>query len=317
MDSFRTDIKISKPLFRIDHSDTIFSIGSCFAEHMHSNFSHHYFRSYSNPNGIVYNPVSIALQMNHLLIDAEWMKEDLLFDHDLYHGLHHHGDFSGTDELTVLSKMNQEKKNAQLHLQKSTIVLITFGTSIVYTLKKSNRIVANCHKIPASEFSRRFLTINEIIDHTFHWIESLMKINPSIHFIFTISPVRYLKEGFSENTRSKSRLALAIEQLCTMNSAIHYFPAYEIVMDDLRDYRFYKDDLIHPSDTATKYVWQKFRETYFDQETTNLVDALGKIRRAQMHKPIHPDSMAHRKFIAKLEMDIIELQQKYPYLNLS
>lgn len=316
MVSFRSEIKIPKTVFKIKYTDSIFCIGSCFTEHIHKKLENLFFHSYSNPNGIVYNPISISDQIMHLLTSVAWTGEDLYFDGELYHGLHHHGDFSGRVEEEVLNKMNTTSNEARGQLVKSDILLVTLGTSIVYILKEKNVLVANCHKIPNTLFERKFLEIDEIVDKTNEWIGALSKINPQVNIILTISPVRYLKEGFTDNTYSKARLALAVEKLCKSNSNIHYFPAYEIVLDDLRDYRFYGEDLIHPNDTAIDYVWSKFKETYFNQESINLLDKLEQIHKAKNHRPIHPDSMENRKFMTKLEMDIIELKMKYPELNL-
>jgi len=241
---------------------------------------------------------------------------DLYFDGELYHGLHHHGDFSGRNEQAVLDNMNESGRYAKEHLEKSDVVLVTLGTSIVYVLKEKNIHVANCHKIPNYSFERKFLEVDEIVESTSEWINALTRINPQVNIILTISPVRYLKEGFTDNTLSKARLALAVEKLVKSNNNIHYFPAYEIVLDDLRDYRFYSEDLAHPNRTAIDYVWSKFKEIYFNQDSIHLLDKLDQIRKAKNHRPIHADSMEHRKFLAKLEMDIIELKMKYPDLNL-
>lgn len=316
MTSFRSEIKIPKSVFKIKYTDAIFCIGSCFTEHIHKKFESLFFSSYSNPNGIVYNPVSISRQINHLLSDEEWASLDLYFDGEWYHGLHHHGDFSGRNEQAVLDNMNESGRYAKEHLEKSDVVLVTLGTSIVYVLKEKNILVANCHKIPNYSFERKFLEVDEIVDSTSEWINALTRINPQVNIILTISPVRYLKEGFTDNTLSKARLALAVEKLVKSNNNIHYFPAYEIVLDDLRDYRFYSEDLAHPNRTAIDYVWSKFKEIYFNQDSIHLLDKLDQIRKAKNHRPIHADSMEHRKFLAKLEMDIIELKMKYPDLNL-
>lgn len=316
MASFRSEIKIPKSVFKIKYTDHIFSIGSCFTQHIHGKLVDHYFNSFSNPCGIVFNPVSISNQINHLLKNETWEARDLFFDGELYHGLHHHGDFSGANEQKVLATLNSTAVLAAEKLIKADILLITFGTSIVYVLKEKNVLVANCHKIPNHFFDRKFLEVEEIVDSTDTWINSLTKINPHLNIILTISPVRHLKEGFTDNTLSKARLALAVEKLCKSNNNIHYFPAYEIVLDDLRDYRFFGEDLVHPNDMAIDYVWSKFKETYFNHESINLLDKLDQIHKAKNHRPIHPDSMAHRKFLAKLDMDIIELKMKYPELNL-
>ncbi len=312
MNSFRTDIKLKPIDLNFTHGKSIFCIGSCFTEHIHTKLNLSGFQSLCNPCGIVYNPVSIQNQIFRLLTNQPWNENDLILHNELYHGLYHHGSFSDNDKMKVLDKMNLNTQLVNNHLLSASFMLVTFGTSIVYTLKEKNIIVANAHKIPAHAFTRRFLELNEIVHSTREWINLVKDIHPDCQFIFTVSPVRYLKEGFTDNTRSKALLHLAIEEITKSMESVHYFPAYEIILDDLRDYRFYKEDMIHPSDQAIEYVWKCFKETFFSSETHTLSEKVFNLNKSLNHKPLHEHTIAHQSFMKNLHIEIELLKKKHP-----
>jgi GSCFA family len=316
MNKFRTEIRIPEPDFKLTYLNSIFSIGSCFTEHIHERLRTGYFKSYSNPCGIVYNPSSIKTQMMHLLHDHRWSEADLIEHEGLYHGIHHHGVFSNALKENALNHMNAAMDQARLHLQSSACLLLTFGSALVYNLLEKNSIAANCHKIPSSRFEKRLLDVEEIVESSKVWITSLLTLHPEIKIIATISPVRYLKEGFEENTRNKARLVLALEQLCTSYPQLYYFPAYEIVLDDLRDYRFFKEDMSHPNVLAITYVWDLFKSTFMDNETLALNEKLNKIRLGLQHRPLHPESPGHQRFKLQLEKNIEEIRLRYPFIEM-
>ena len=315
MPGFRTEIKIARSAFSLNHQDHFFCIGSCFADHIHSRLREDFFYSGCNPCGIVYNPFSISHQMMQVLDGKMWDENDLVYHDDLYHGMHHHGSYSHPDKVIALDGMNKSLIAAQHNLYQVSCMVITLGTAIVYTLKERDILVANCHKIPASHFDRRMLSVQEIVDSNTSWIARITDQNPGIKIILTISPVRYLKEGFTDNTLSKARLALAVEQLCKTFHQVHYFPAYEILLDDLRDYRFYKEDMIHPGDQAIDYIWEAFLHAYMDNETMGLIKTLKKIKSGLAHRPLHENTPAHTLFVKRLNDQINEMKSKYPFIN--
>ncbi|MEP7320888.1 MAG: GSCFA domain-containing protein [Saprospiraceae bacterium] len=315
MIKFRTEIRVPDSSFKLSYLKSVFSIGSCFTEHIHDRLKLGYFKSYSNPCGIVYNPGSINVQMMHLIHNLEWTKDDLIEHDGLYHGLHHHGVFSNVDPEKTLNNMNTAMSLARQHIRSSAFLLLTFGSAVVYTLIEKNKIVANCHKIPSNRFEKRLLDVEEIVEATKAWITSLMAINQKIKIILTISPIRYLKDGFDGNSRNKARLILAAEQLCASFPQLYYFPAYEIVMDDLRDYRFYKEDMVHPNDLAINYIWDIFKSTFMDKETLDLNGKLSSIRQGLAHRPLHPDSPGHLRFKKQLEKSIEEIRFQNPFIE--
>lgn len=312
----RTEIKIIPSSGKVHYSDQLFCIGSCFTEHIHQKLLNGFFNSHSNPCGIVYNPASIADQVDRIVNQTWFTSDDLIQDHELFHGLFHHGDFSSLDEQEALQKMNHALSLAYQKMIQSKWILITLGTSIVYRHIEKNKIVANCHKIPGHQFHRFFLEVDEMVRRLSTMMEGIDKLLPGIHLIFTISPIRYLSEGFTENSRSKARLILAIETICKVFPQATYFPAYEIVLDDLRDYRFYKEDLIHPNDQAVQYIWEKFMDTYFDEETARVWNEMNKLNNEKNHRSLHPDTLAHKKFTSLLEGKLNAARRSYPELNL-
>ena len=315
MTTFRTEIRIPKSPDGIDHHQSILSIGSCFAEHLHTRLRSAHFKSYCNPCGIVYNPISISQQLMRILENKPWGIDDLIYDKGLYHGLFHHGSFSNIDLSQTLDQMNIEFKEASIRLKSTDFILITLGSAIVYHLIEKDIIVANCHKISAQRFNRKMLSVDEIVQATNECVNTLLLLKPAIQIIFTISPIRYLREGFVDNTRSKARLILAIEELCSNLPQVHYFPAYEILLDDLRDYRFYKEDMVHPNDQAINYIWEIFTNTFMNKETLQLMKELRTIRLGLLHRPLHPDREVHQKFKHDLEVKMFKLKNQYPFIQ--
>ena len=313
--NFRTEIRISPGQFKIDHANTLLSIGSCFSEHIHERLKDAGFNSRCNPNGIVYNPISIGTQLLGLLSQRIWAEEDILFDQGLYHGIHHHGNFSGISKEGVLKNMNETASTFRSYISKMDRLIVTFGSAITYTHTLTSQLVANCHKIPASQFIRKILSPEERVSASQQWIEDFHRARPELQILLTLSPVRYLKEGFTDNMLSKASLYLMIQTLCSQYDFVHYFPSYEILLDDLRDYRFYKDDMIHPGDQAINYIWNKFSRSYFEEDTLLINEKIEKLHRARLHRPHHQDSADHLRFKIKLEEEINLFKQKYPWIE--
>lgn len=313
---FRTQIRLTPSPWKIKHPDRIFCIGSCFAELLHLQLKAGGFHSACNPCGIVYNPLSMGIQITRILEGKNWDENDLIHSRGLYHGLHHHGSFSSSEKEVCLARMNDSLNAARDWFDRMDVLAMTLGTAICYKHRASSQTVANCHKIPAGDFERRFVSTTEIVQSVENWLPELQKQRPGLKIILTISPVRYLKEGFRDNSISKATLVLAADQLCRRYDHVSYFPAYEILLDDLRDYRFYKEDMIHPSDQAFQYIWSGFQSVYFSIDTLQIVKEVNKLIEARTHRPLHPGSPEHHSFAVSLESREKELKSKYPELGL-
>ena len=283
---FRTEIPIQSSDLKISHSDKIMMQGSCFAENISSKFTNAGFSIDLNPFGIAYNPLSLSHNLNRLLDNKLYTEDELFKDKDIYHSFSHHSRFSGTDRDEVLTKINSRLELSSTFLRTANLLIITFGTAYVYHLQSNGAVVSNCHKVPAKFFTYKRLTIEEIISEWNGLIVRLQMFNPSLKILFTVSPIRHWKDGAHENQLSKSILLLSIDELLRNHSHCFYFPAYEILLDDLRDYRFYSEDMLHPSSQAIDYIWGKFSETCFDNETIKKAHEFEKIQKSLNHIPL-------------------------------
>jgi len=315
MNSFRTEIIIPPSPFKINHQSIILLIGSCFTENIGALLQEYKFNVDINPFGIVYNPISVLHNLETLFECKIFSKENLSFHNDLYFSFDHHGKFSDPDPKACLQRINENIMFSSKQLLKADYLIITFGTSWIYRHAETGRIVSNCHKLPSSHFNREILRVEEIVDAYISFIQRLLDVNPNLKIIFTVSPVRHWKDGAEQNTISKSTLILAIRGIMSELRSASYFPAYELAVDDLRDYRFYADDLVHPNNQMTQYIWEKFRETYMDEDTIDLMDELEPVIQAAKHKPFHPGSDSHKKFLNRQIKNIEVLLKKYPFLD--
>jgi len=284
--NFRTEINIPQYDCKIIHDYRIAMQGSCFAEDMASKFLNAGFTIDLTPFGIAYNPMSLSSNLKRLLENKPFRKNELIKENDIYHSFSHHSRFSGTDPNRVLSGINSRMELSSDFLKTADILIITFGTAYVYRLQSTGAVVSNCHKLPANLFTYKRLTIEEIIEEWNDLIVRLKKFNPSLRILFTVSPIRHLKDGAHENQLSKSILLLSVDELINNHSNCFYFPAYEILLDDLRDYRFYNEDMLHPSYQAIDYVWGKFSETWFDETTVKKTREFEKVNKSLKHVPI-------------------------------
>jgi hypothetical protein len=293
---FRTEIAADSADFKIKHSDKIGMLGSCFVESISSRLTDAGFQVDVNPFGIVYNPLSLSNNLNQLLDGKKFTRDDLFCDKEIFHSFSHHSRFSGTVPELVLEKINARLDDSAAFLRETDLLIITFGTAFVYRLQSTGEVVANCHKVPAGQFTCNRLTVEEIAGEWTNLISRLQEAFPKIKILFTVSPIRHWKEGAHENQLSKSTLLLAIDALIHKHSNVYYFPSYEILLDDLRDYRFYADDLLHPSSQAIDYIWEKFSETYFDRQTAAKIREYERIQQALNHRPFHPESEEYQRF---------------------
>ena len=269
-----------------------------------------------NPNGILFNPISICRSINSYIDHTQYAAADLFQQNDIWGSWEHHTKFSAVDQQESLQKINASQTAAHHFLQNSDWLLLTLGSGFVYELE-NKQVVANCHKVPTDKFNKRLLAIDEVVNALSGLVDRLKIFNPSLKIIFTISPVRHLRDGFVENNRSKAVLINAVQQLTDEPHGLFYFPAYELVIDDLRDYRFYAEDMVHPNYAATGYVWEKFAAACIDDGTQQLMKQLKEIRIAFNHKAFNPTSAAHKNFLQNYLAKTKNLAAKYPYIDFS
>ncbi|HFA49820.1 MAG TPA: GSCFA domain protein [Bacteroidetes bacterium] len=315
MTSFRTEIPPTPSSLKVTHRDAVLCIGSCFAEHMGARLERLKFPVLLNPFGIVYNPVSVAQALELLLSERGFGEADLFHHLGLWHSFAHHGQFSHPEKKVALSNINRSLGRARLFLKKANRLILTLGTANVFVLKKTGEVVANCHKMPGQEFARKRLSVGEVAQRLILVLGEMKERLPALEVIVSVSPVRHLRDGLTENQKSKATLLLGLEEVCRAHPFVHYFPAYEMVLDDLRDYRFYKKDLAHPNEMAVDYVWQHFENAFFDEKTSALCQRIERIKTAAEHRPLHPSSAAHQAFLRKQIKAVEALGEAYPFLD--
>ncbi|WP_395061664.1 GSCFA domain-containing protein [Flavobacterium sp.] len=313
--NFTTKIAIEKHQNPIDYTSKILSLGSCFAENIGAKFDYFKFQNTTNPFGIIFNPVSIEKLANRIVNKIEFTENDIFFHNDLWHCYEVHSDLSHSSKEEFLQNLNEIISFSYSQIVSLTHCIITYGTSWIYKNKVSNEVVANCHKVTQNQFDKEILSADKIEKSIKSTIDLIQKINPNCQFIFTISPVRHIKDGFVENQRSKAHLITAIQnlQLATCNS--QYFPSYEILMDELRDYRFYADDMLHPSQIAIDYIWIKFFENYVSETEFETMNEVCSIQKSLLHRAFNPDTENHQKFLKNLQQKIAQLQQQLPLVK--
>jgi len=312
IDDFHTTVTIKKSDTSISVNSGVLFMGSCFAENIGNIMAENRFPVLINPHGVLYNPFSIATSLKQILANSPINENELFFLNDLWHSFMHHGRFSQPDAAETVRLINEATNRAHQFIQKCRFIVITLGTAMVYEHKETGRIVANCHKFPSQTFNRYRLNIEEITTELKESIISLRWLNPKIHVILSVSPIRHLKDGAHGNQLSKSTLLLAVDRLTDLFENISYFPAYEIMMDELRDYRFYDAGMTHPSDTAIKYIWKRFSETYLTNDARSFALEAGKIAKARHHRPSNTNTPAYRDFLFKALEATNSLSQRYP-----
>jgi hypothetical protein len=285
-------------------------MGSCFAEYIGNKLEASGFQADVNPFGVLYNPLSIASGLRDLMQRKVFSEEDLVECKGLFSSWSHHSRFSGLTPSVCLKKIRERMDVSSVFLEQASVLMVTFGTSYVYRLKKNGMLVSNCHKLPAGDFCQERLCVEEILAEWSVLAADLRKKLPSLNILMTVSPIRHWKDGAHENQLSKSILLLAIESLERRYDFIHYFPSYELILDDLRDYRFYADDMLHPSPVAIDYIWEKFSTAYFDRTTEIAINTCHRIRQDLEHRPSHPESEAYKAFRANAEKRLKDFRDK-------
>lgn len=314
--NFFTPVEIEKSSFSIDYTSKLVFIGSCFAENISKYFENAKFQCLVNPTGILYNPLSISMMIENVLSGKRYSESDFFFDGALYNSYDFHGRFSSDNLQTAVIKANNSMEKAYDFFKTSDVVFITLGTAFVYFLQENGLPVANCHKQLSEKFSRRLISVSEVENALKNIVENLQNINKSIQIVFTISPLRHFRDGAHNNNLSKSTLHLGTNFVIKNYEFVHYFPSFEIVMDELRDYRFYEKDMIHLSETSEEYIWQKIKQTYFSDKVSLQVERVEKFMKSVNHRIENPFSLASKAFSEKNIFTAKRLEAEIQGLNL-
>jgi hypothetical protein len=309
---FRTEVKVSVQGRGISYNTPVMFVGSCFAAEMAGMLKAGLMPVLSNPAGVVYNPASVATTLRNIISGRIFTNDDLWFHNNRWLSFDHYTDFSSTSASTCLDKINRNNEMAGDFLRQAGYLFITFGTARVFRRSDTGQIVSNCHKIPASFFTRELLRVTDITEEWTILLEELKRFNPDLSVIFTLSPVRHWKDGAHGNQISKAILLLAIDELQKQSLSPGYFPAYEIVMDDLRDYRFYGRDMLHPSEQAVEYISERFRQSYFDSSTNRLWNEVSELTRASLHRVKDGSVKEVNDFVTGMLLRIESLERELP-----
>lgn len=318
---FRFEFDVKKLSAPITHRHKLLLMGSCFTENIGAKLDAYKFATLQNPNGILFNPVSVAEALNDYIEAKQFSEADLFTYNEAWHSWKHHSRFSGITPEDAVQKINDSLTAAHRFLKEADYLFITLGSAWVYTLTdkafnaKPGAVAANNHKAPSDWFYRKLLQPDEVITALNDALQRLFRFNPKLKIIFTISPVRHLREGVVENNRSKAVLIQTVHQLVDAYDKLYYFPAYELVIDDLRDYRFYAEDLVHPNYFATQYVWEKMVDACMNEKTKKLMEEIHAVNLAYKHKPFNSQSEQHKKFLQAAYEKTFLLQEYHPYLD--
>ena len=312
---FRTHVDLPLKQMEIHHSDRLMLFGSCFAENIGELLAENKFRIDINPFGVLYNPLSIAEAVNELLEGKVYSAKDLFYEHGLWHSWMHHSSFSSTDQSVCLEQINSRLIQATTWIKETDVLICTFGSAWVY--EKEGKVVGNCHKQPDVVFTRRLLEVDEIVETVRTTFLRLRMQNPKIQILLTVSPIRHIKDGLHGNQISKSTLLLAIHKLQEVLPDCYYFPSYEMMMDELRDYRFYSDDMLHPSSLAINYMWECFLQCFFPSLTVQLMKEWADIAKRLNHKPLSPNLESYRDFLNETVLKLDQIKKKLPYIDIN
>ena len=317
MNNFRTTFNIPAFSPKMDYQSKSLFIGSCFTENIGNYLKDLKFQIINNPTGIIYNPVSICDCIDALLKRKQWGQEDLGFYNDSWFSFKHHSRYSHPDKSVCLTNINHDLNSASELISNADFLFITLGTAFVYMHNQTKEIVANCHKFPSTIFTKSMLNTQTVVSGFENLLNNLAEVNTKIKVIFTVSPVRHWKDGATENQRSKAVLITSIHELISKFENCSYFPAYELMMDDLRDYRFYAEDMLHPNDTAVVYIRDKFVQTYIDPAAEELMNDVQKLILAKSHRPFSENSDMHKNFRKQQLNKTEELKRKFPFIDLN
>lgn len=320
--NFSTKITIPAYNYPIDYTSKIFSLGSCFAENMGAKFNYFKFQNQENPFGIIFNPIAMERIIQRIVNQEVFTEKDVFFHNERWHCFEVHSDLSHADKDKLIQNLNEILSFTYTQIISLSHCLITYGTAWVYRNCTTKKVVANCHKVPQNQFVKEILSVESISQSIKNTIGFIRSINPNCHFIFTISPVRHLKDGFVENQQSKAHLITAVHQILNAVKEVPfsvadevYFPSYEIMMDELRDYRFYGSDMLHPSTTAIDYIWERFCECAIDKDSYAVMREVESIQKAKAHLPFNPNAKSYLNFVESTQKKVETLQKTYPFMR--
>ncbi|MEM1327949.1 MAG: GSCFA domain-containing protein [Bacteroidota bacterium] len=314
---FRTTLPVPNYDFQVNYQDSIALLGSCFAENIGDKLKEARLDTLVNPFGIIYNPISLAQHISRVLNGEKVTEDTFFFDGALWRSHLHHSRFASDDLQQLETAVDQADAQLKQFIDSGNCLFLTFGSAYIYYHLEWDGIVANCHKLPAKFFQKRRLTVEEILDIYEPLLQQLHERQSDLQIIFSVSPVRHIRDGIINNQRSKAVLLLAVDQLCEQFDFAHYFPAYEWLLDDLRDYRFYDQDLIHPSATAVDYTWNHFQTAFFSEQTQAIYQQIMQLHRALAHRPFKPKSEAHQQFLKKQLQKVEQVKEAFSFLDLS
>ena len=322
---FQLTLNPSPLIDPITYRDRLMLVGSCFTEHIGDSLSEWKFRTLQNSHGILFGPDAICEALSDIIRLRTYTNSDLFYWQECWHSWHHHSRFSSTDPAVALDRINGSIREAHGFLKQTDWLILTLGSAFTYRLtdaaerggKTTGDSVANCHRAPSGWFTKEMMATDQILIRLQDMIQDLRRLNPTIKLMVTISPVRHIRDGAVENNRSKARLIQVVQTLTEEINNVFYFPAYEYVIDVLRDYRYYDIDLVHPNFAATQFVLDRFADFAFDTQTRSLMDEIKSLRVARKHRPQHPDTQAHRQFLSAHYQKSLELQKRLPELDFS
>ncbi|WP_445381317.1 GSCFA domain-containing protein [Robiginitalea sp. IMCC43444] len=312
--STEVPVRQGEPL--IDYQKPVVLLGSCFAAHLGAKLAHFQFQELTNPLGVLYHPKAIETLIGRSLAGRWYTADDFIQNQGLWRNFEAHSDLAGPDLNQAVTLHNESLQALSEGLKMASHIVITLGTAFVYQLLSSGNWVGNCQKMPASLFEKQLMDPGQLEESLLKALSKIREVNPGVQFLMTVSPVRHVRDGLVENQRSKAHLLTAVHKLAD-SAHVQYFPAYEIMMDELRDYRFYKPDLVHPNAMAIDYIWERFKASWIDPDLTPVLEEVDRIRKGLAHRPLHADSEAHRNFRIKLEGQIKELVGRYPFMDFS
>lgn len=313
---FTTPVPIHSQEPKIDHHSGVFLVGSCFVENIGEKFDYYKFKNLRNPFGILYHPKAIENLIRKAVDDHQYNEKDVFMHNERWHCFDAHSNLSDPDKDELLKRLNHQLQETKAFLKEASHVVITLGTSWFYANITTDSFVANCHKLPQKNFSKSISGVAENEGSLEKIVNYITNLNKQVKIIFTVSPVRHIKEGVVENQRSKAHLITAVQVLThKFPESTAYFPAYEIVMDELRDYRFYAEDMLHPNTTAIDYIWQKFQEAWFSKDSAATLQLIEEIQKGLSHRPFNKASEAHQKFLHNIRNKISSLQTQFPYIS--
>ncbi|MCF6214505.1 MAG: GSCFA domain-containing protein [Flavobacteriaceae bacterium] len=315
MTSFRTTIKLKKQTPNMDYDSRILLLGSCFTEHISQKLDYFKFETLTNPFGIVFNSSAIKTAVTECVNNKVYTETDLKKHNDLWHSFKHHSQFSSPDLTKTLSAINTSLNTANEFIKTASHIVITLGTSWVFTDNDTGKIVANCHKVAQKQFTKSLQSIAQIFDDLEAIELAIKSVNKKAQIIYTVSPVRHLHNGFTENMQSKAHLIAAVQKYVNKHESSYYFPAFEIMIDDLRDYRFYEADMIHPNSSAINYIWDLFKNSWLSDRVNEIMMTIDGIQKDLQHRPFNKNTQAHQKFTEHLNKKIAALTVIYPRIK--